>query len=141
MFTKCELLSTPALAATAVVGLLSLLVTPIWAQNAQPKYSADVPSYITTPDTVETRIGTLRFKHGAPDEKTVKTVYDQIDFSRGIEAFLTGMSATSIYALCDGFNHTGIKTNQGIGIRLDGCALAVPDRQYYHRLCCPLHRS
>ena len=82
---------TPALAATAVVGLLSLLVTPIWAQNAQPKYSADVPSYITTPDTVETRIGTLRFKHGAPDEKTVKTVYDQIDFSRGIEAFLTGM--------------------------------------------------
>jgi hypothetical protein len=71
---------------------------------------------ITTPDTVETRIGTLRFHDGAPDEKTIKTVYDQIDFSRGIEAFLTGMPGTSVYALCDGFNQVGIKTNQGIGI-------------------------
>ncbi|MCK7501003.1 MAG: hypothetical protein MZW92_70840 [Comamonadaceae bacterium] len=32
-----------------------------------PKYAPDVPAKITTPDTVETRIGTLRFKDGAPD--------------------------------------------------------------------------
>jgi hypothetical protein len=102
------------------VGLLSLFGAPVWAQNAQPpKYSADVPSSITTPDTVETRIGTLRFHDGAPDKKTIMTVYDQIDFSRGIEAFLTGMSGTSVYALCDGFNQVGIKTNQGIGISAD----------------------
>jgi hypothetical protein len=102
------------------VGVLSLLGDPVWAQNSQPpKYSADVPPWITTPDTVETRIGTLRFHDGAPDEQTVKAVYDQIDFSRGIEAFLTGMSATSVYALCEGFNQVGIKTNQGIGITAD----------------------
>jgi hypothetical protein len=102
------------------VGLLSLLGAPVWAQNAQPpKYSADVPAWITTPDTVETRIGTLKFHDGAPDEQTVRTVYDQIDFSRGIEAFFTGMSATSVYALCEGLNQAGIKTNQGIGITAD----------------------
>jgi hypothetical protein len=99
---------------------VSLLGAPVWPQNAQPpKYSADVPPWITTPNTVETRIGTLRFNDGAPDENTVKTVYDQIDFSRGIEAFLTGMSATSVYAACDGFNQVGIKTNQGMGITAD----------------------
>lgn len=106
-------------AAVAAVGLLSLLVAPVHAQDARPKYSADVPSYITTPDTVETRIGTLKFRDGAPDAETVKKVYDQLDFSRGIEAFLTGMSATSVYALCDGFEQAGIKLNQGIGITAD----------------------
>mgnify|MGYP001822246485 FL=1 len=37
---------------------------------AAPKYKADVPSSILTPDKVETRLGTLRFKDGAPDAKT-----------------------------------------------------------------------
>jgi hypothetical protein len=42
----------------ATASLLPLLITTGWAQNVPPpKYSADVPSKITTPDTVETRIG------------------------------------------------------------------------------------
>ena len=81
----------------------SLLAGLAQADTAPPKYSADVPPYITTPDSVDTRIGTLTFRDGAPDPETVQTLYDQIDFSRGIQAFLTGMSATSVYALCDGF--------------------------------------
>jgi hypothetical protein len=84
-----------------------------------PKYSADVPPYITTPDSVETRVGTLKFNNGAPDQKTIQIVYDQIDLGRGIEAFLTGMPATSVYALCDGLDRVGIKRNQGIGITED----------------------
>jgi hypothetical protein len=116
VLTKRELLQSRTLAAA---GLLWLLGMPVWAQNPASKYSADVPSYITTPDTVETRIGTLRFRDGAPDAQTAKAVYDQLDFSRGIEAFLTGMPATSIYAVCEGLNPVGIKTNQGIGITED----------------------
>lgn len=103
----------------AVAGLFALLSGPIQAQTAQSKYSAEVPTYITTPDTVDTRIGTLTFRDGAPDADTVAKVYDQLDFSRGIEAFLTGMSATSVYALCDGFEQAGIKMNGGIGITAD----------------------
>ena len=92
--------------------LLTLLAT---AASAQPKYSADVPPWITTPDSVDTRIGTLRFKNGAPDQKTMQLVNDQIDFGRAIQSFLTGMAATSVYAACEGVGEAGIKRNQGIG--------------------------
>jgi hypothetical protein len=49
----------------------------------------------------------------------VQKVYGQLDFSRGIEAFLSGMPAASIYALCEGADKVGIKRNQGIGITED----------------------
>ena len=84
-----------------------------------PKYSPNVPAKITTPATVETRIGTLRFKDGAPDPATAQLAFDQLDFSRGIDAFLTGMSATSVHALCRGFDEAGIELNHGIGISAD----------------------
>jgi hypothetical protein len=87
--------------------------------GAPPKYSPDVPTKITTPDTVETRIGTLHFKDGMPDPATAQLAYDQLDYTRGIDAFLSGMSATSIYALCRGFEDVGIKANSGIGISED----------------------
>src|SRR5690242_11821413 len=100
--------------------LLLLAHATAWAQNApRPNYSAVVPSDITTPDSVETRIGPLKFFDGLPDEATVQKVYDQLDFTRGIEAFLSGMPAASIYALCEGADKVGIKRNQGIGITED----------------------
>jgi len=89
------------------------------APSTPPKYSPDVPAKITTPDTVETRIGTLRFKDGAPDPATVQLAYDQVDFGRGVDAFLKGMAATSVYAACRGFEEAGVKPNQGIGITED----------------------
>jgi len=61
-----------------------------WAQ----KYKADVPTSIVTPDSQQTRIGTLKFVDGLPDEETVKKVYDNIDFGRGVEAFQKGIPAS-----------------------------------------------
>jgi hypothetical protein len=90
-------------------------LAPAFAQQ----YKADVPQSITTPDSVETRIGTLKFFDGLPDAATVQKVYDQLDFGRGVEAFLAGMPATSVYAFCEGLNDAGIKRNQGIGITED----------------------
>lgn len=84
-----------------------------------PKYAPDVPAKITTPDSVETRIGTLRFRDGTPDPETVRLAYDQLDFGRGVDTFLRGMSATSVHALCRGFEDAGISLNQGIGITED----------------------
>jgi hypothetical protein len=81
-----------------------------------PKYSAKVPPSILTPNTVETRIGTLRFFDGLPDTDTVKKVYDNLDFSRGVEAFLAGMPAASVYAVCEGISQAGVKRNGGIAI-------------------------
>lgn len=84
-----------------------------------PKYSANIPSSITTPDAVDTSIGTLRFKNGAPDAATVGLVYDQLDLSRGIEAFMQGVPATSVYAACRGLNDAGVTENEGVGITAD----------------------
>ena len=84
-----------------------------------PKYSAKVPPYITTPDTVQTRIGTLKFFDGLPDQETVQKVYDNLDFQRGVEAFLSGIPAASLYAACEGLSEAGIKRNSGIGIFQD----------------------
>ncbi len=86
-----------------------------WAQ-ATATYTADVPAKITTPDSADTRIGTLDFKDGAPDDTTVELVYDNLDFMRGVQSFLTGVSATSIRAACNGFDSIGIKTNEAFGI-------------------------
>lgn len=89
-----------------------------WAQSA-PKYSADVPPWITTPDAVDTRIGKLRFHNGAPDEQTAQLIFDNLDFSRGVEAFLQGMPGTSVRAVCNGLESVGVKPNQAFGMTED----------------------
>jgi hypothetical protein len=119
MFTRRELHRTGALSAGAVICATAFLAAPVQAQKNQPKYLADVPSYIMTPDSVKTRIGTLKFKDGAPDPDTVKLVYDQLDFSRGIETFLKAISGTSVYAACDGLVQAGAGLNKGIAITED----------------------
>jgi hypothetical protein len=92
------------------------LTAPIAVAQTPPKYSAKVPPYITTPDTVDTRIGPLKFFDGLPDPATVQKVYDNLDFVRGVEAFLSGIPAASLYAACEGLSQAGIKRNGGIGI-------------------------
>ncbi len=104
------------------LGLMALAVglagTAVSAQTA-PTYSADIPAKITTPDRVDSRIGTLRFQNGAPDADTVKAVHGNLDFMRGVQAFLTGMSATSVRAMCNGLESAGIKPNLGFGLTED----------------------
>jgi len=86
-----------------------LIVSAQAQAQTPPQYSAKVPPSITTPNTVETRIGTLKFLDGLPDADTVKKAYDQVDFSRGIEAFLSGIPAASVHALCTGFENIGMR--------------------------------
>ena len=52
------------------------------------KMTTPIPPQITTPDTVETSLGTLRFSDGLPDAATVQKVYDNLDRQRGVEVFL-----------------------------------------------------
>jgi hypothetical protein len=103
------------------LALLAIAVAaPAWGQGQPaPKYSAKVPPYIRTPDTVQTRLGTLKFFDGLPDQETVQKVYENLDFTRGVEAFLSGIPAASLYAACEGLSHAGVKRNGGIGIFQD----------------------
>jgi hypothetical protein len=80
--------------------MCALAVTTTRAADApKMKMTTDIPASITTPDTVETRLGTLKFDDGFPDDATVQKVYDNLDFQRGVQAFLTGMPGASLVAM------------------------------------------
>ena len=99
-----------------ITAVAVLALTVITMTASAQKFKADVPNTITTPDSVETRIGPLKFKDGLPDAETAKKVYDNIDFGRGVEAFMAGIPATSVQALKNGFIEAGFPCNQAIGI-------------------------
>ncbi|MDH4042805.1 MAG: hypothetical protein OEV88_19305, partial [Gammaproteobacteria bacterium] len=59
----------------------ALFVSPFGAHATEsPKYKADVPSSLQTPDKVQTELlGELDFTDGMPSEATVKKTYDFLD--------------------------------------------------------------
>jgi hypothetical protein len=71
------------------------------------KMTTDIPKSITTPDTVQTRIGTLKFFDGFPDKATVDKVYDNLDFQRGVQAYLAALPAVSIEGARGGITGLG----------------------------------
>jgi len=72
-----------------------------------PKMATTIPQSILTPESVETRLGTLKFFDGFPDEETVRKVYDNLDFQRGVEAFLTGLAPANSCAIREGYRSFG----------------------------------
>lgn len=81
--------AAPAAAATATDA----------ATDKTPGFNFRIPDKVMTPDTVETRLGTLQFFDGMPDAATVEKLYDNLDLMRGVETFLNGIPASSIEGL------------------------------------------
>ena len=92
---------TVVLAAVMATGM----VTTGTAQAEKTK----VPASITTPDKVESRIGTLRFKDGYPIGDTAAKIRDELDYLHGVEVFMNSIHGVSLYALRKGFADVGIK--------------------------------
>lgn len=67
---------------------------------------------ITTPDVIETRIGTLRFQDGMPSRETLDTVYDHLDFTHAFEAFVNAMQGVNTHGIHRGFLQAGVKDNE-----------------------------
>jgi hypothetical protein len=80
------------------------------AAQPAPRYNNKIPEQIMTPDTVETRIGTLRFFDGFPTKETSQKLYDNLDFMRGVETFLNFVPAASIEGLRRGLAEMGATT-------------------------------
>ena len=78
------------------------------------RMTTDIPESITTPDLVETRIGTLEFFDGIPTKKTADLVYDYLDFSRAMETFLNGIPAASIEGIRLGAASLGAKNSNQV---------------------------
>ncbi|MGC4017725.1 MAG: DUF1254 domain-containing protein [Luteolibacter sp.] len=86
-----------------------LLGGAAYAVEPKPKMATEIPPEITTPDSVETSLGALRFSDGLPDKATVTKVYDNLDRMRGVEVFLNTMSAASTLANIEGLKSAGCK--------------------------------
>jgi hypothetical protein len=83
-------------------------------ESPKMKMTTEIPESITTPDKVETRIGTLEFFDGIPTKRTSELVYDYLDFSRAMETFLNGIPAASIEAMRLGAASLGAKNSNQV---------------------------
>jgi hypothetical protein len=75
------------------------------------EHHAAIPPSLVTPDKVETRIGTLEFKDGAPSVETARKVYDTLDFTRALNAYNNSFRGASAYAIMKGFQDSGVENN------------------------------
>jgi hypothetical protein len=96
--------------------MIKLFVAPLVAAGLLMAGSAqaeqtEIPVSITTPDIVESRIGTLQFKDGYPTADTAATIRDELDYLHGVEAFMNSIQGVSLYAMRKGFADVGI--NEG----------------------------
>jgi hypothetical protein len=94
--------------------LAIVLATTVFTggNEAAAQSAPAMPPAITTPDKVETRIGTLDFKDGAPSKATLEKAYDQIDFTHAYNSFVNTMRGASLVAARRGFLDAGIKDNK-----------------------------
>ena len=83
------------------------MAAPAWADVSEETLRS-----ISTPDSVDTRIGTLDFKDGAPSADTATAVYDNLDFTYAFRAFTDTFKGVSMQALLEGFEAAGIKDNE-----------------------------
>ena len=81
--------------------------------TASAQVSKEVLDSISTPNKVETSIGTLKFLDGAPLPETAQKAYDYLDTMRGADAFLKGTPGASLQALIKGNHSLGaVECNQ-----------------------------
>ena len=90
-----------------IVSLATISCIVMFARPAEAQVSQEVVDSISTPNEVETSIGTLKFLDGAPLPETAGKVYDYLDTARAADAFLKGMPGASVSALMEGAHSLG----------------------------------
>ena len=68
------------------------------AEEATPGFNTKIPESILTPDTVDTKVGTLKFFDGIPDADAAKALFANLDLNRGLQTILNGMPASNFEA-------------------------------------------
>ena len=53
----------------------------------------------TTPDSVNTRIGAMKFERGYPTEETARKLFDELDYQRAVQAYLWAYPAVSFESI------------------------------------------
>ena len=90
---------------------LAFVLNPLFA--SEPKYKTIVPQNVLTPDSVETKYaGTLHFKDGFPDKKTVAKTYDFLDTARATTTYTNTIGIASMQAMLEGQRNAGVGVNE-----------------------------
>ena len=72
----------------AVVATVMLVASVTTVSAKTYKMTTPIAPGVAVPDTVETSIGTLNLNYGYPDDATTQKVYDNLDASRALQAYL-----------------------------------------------------
>jgi hypothetical protein len=95
---RSRIILAAAMVFAALVGWLSATFAQ---QTNEPqgtqkyKYQTQIARGVAMPDEVETSIGTLRLSDGYPSADTIEKVYDNLDRSRALQAFLLALPIVS----------------------------------------------
>ena len=76
--------------------------------------SSETLRSISTPERLDSRLGTLEFVDGAPSKVTVAKVYDYLDLMHGVEAFVNAYQGASVAAIFKGFDEAGVPNNTAL---------------------------
>ncbi len=77
------------------------------AQAPEMIMTTEMPAGILTPDHIDSRIGELTSVDGVPDLKTTELIYDNLDYMRGVQTFLSGIQIASMDAMRKGILEFG----------------------------------
>ncbi|MGB3211420.1 MAG: DUF1254 domain-containing protein [Desulforhopalus sp.] len=94
-------------ALTIVLVCVLTATTTLAAELPRMKMATDIPAGIATPDVLETRLGKLNSFDGVPDEQTTQLVYDNLDFQRGVQAYLSSIQIASMSGMRRGILEFG----------------------------------
>lgn len=71
------------------------------------KMTTPIAPGVATPDRLETSIGTLTLHDGVPTAETAAAIYDNLDRSRALQAYLLGLPIVNQVAMRDALRHYG----------------------------------
>jgi hypothetical protein len=90
---------------------LAALALPCLAATAQAEVSKETIDSLGAPDNVETSIGTLNFKDGAPSADTAQKVIDALAFTRALNVYNNSFRGASALGFHKGFQSIGADYN------------------------------
>ena len=102
-------MTRPQFSSFAVAIALGAVLTSSGPATAE--VSQQTLESLSTPDKVETSIGTLEFKDGAPTVETAEKVRDALTFTRALNVYNNSFRGASAYAIRDGLHSIGAKDN------------------------------
>src|ERR1700677_3805031 len=86
------------LAIAVLFGALNISTANAQATPTPAAIPLSTAKTISTPDKIDTPIGKLTFSDGVPTGDTVKTLYDNLDRTRGVTVYLDNLGAVAIRA-------------------------------------------